>query len=160
MNTGNSTVPKIKKKEINLHSLLQQLLLSPLNLLFQCTSPVLAEPRHLSHVDGSELVDILAICPALGQRFGGHGEAHVAWAVDEFEDGRGCLVRFSRLDAQYAGVAAGAVEVAFTEGAEEFGEEGVGGLVGILVSKDELFKVLFFVLFHDAGFCRFPNAFL
>jgi len=38
------------------------------------------------------------------------------------------LVFFDGLDAEDAGVATGAVEEAFAEGTEEFGDEGVGFL--------------------------------
>ena len=41
------------------------------------------------------------------------------------------MVWFGGLGSEDAGVAAGAVEVAGSEGAEEFGEEGVGGLWGV-----------------------------
>jgi len=53
--------------------------------------------------------------------FGRHGEAHVAGAVDEFEDGGGGLVVVAvcGLDAEDAGVAAWAGEVAVAEGGEE-----------------------------------------
>ncbi len=63
-----------------------------------------------------------------------HGETHVAGAVDEFEDGGGCLVvvAVEGLDVQDAGVAAGTVEISFTEGAEEFGEVDEGVLICIL----------------------------
>jgi hypothetical protein len=49
-------------------------------------------------------------------------------AVNEFEDGGGCLVFFDGFDAEDAGVATGTVQEAFTEGAEEFGDERVGFL--------------------------------
>jgi len=53
----------------------------------------------------------------------GECEAHVAGSIDELEDGGGGLVFFKRLDAQDAGVAAGAGGVAFADGPEELGKE-------------------------------------
>lgn len=117
-----------KVRNLSLHSFFKQLLLSPLDLLFQRSCSVFAEPRHFGHVNGRILIHILAIGAAFGKRFGGHGEPHVAWAVDELEDGRGGLVRFSGLHAQHTSVATWAVEISFTEGAKELWEEGVGSL--------------------------------
>lgn len=58
-------------------------------------------------------------------------EAHVFGSVDELEDGGGSLVEVfvQGFDAEDAGVAARAVEVAFAEGREEFGEEAEGFLL-------------------------------
>lgn len=57
-------------------------------------------------------------------------EAHVFGAIDEFEDGGGGLVVVfvEGFDAEDAGVAAWAVEVAGTDGGEEVVEVGEGVL--------------------------------
>lgn len=89
--------------------------------------------------EAGDLADILGgqIAEADGAgRLGGHlgalarngsgrqGEAHVARAVDELEDGAGGLVvvLVDGLDAEHACVAARAVEVALPQGREEFWE--------------------------------------
>ena len=60
------------------------------------------------------------------ESFRRHGESHVARAVDEFEDGGGGLVvvAVDGFDAEDAGVATRAVEVAIAEGGEEGGDVG------------------------------------
>lgn len=96
--------------------------LQPPNRLLQRLFPALPKPRHLRHIPRRDL----SYAPRLGlpfphEGFGRHGKTHVARAVDEFKDGGGGLVvvAVDGFDAEDAGVAAGAVEVAGAEGGEE-----------------------------------------
>lgn len=100
-----------------------------LNLPLQLVHAVFPEPRHLAHVQGRQFVESVKALGALsGDGARRHGEADILGAVDQLQDGAGGLVVFLGLDAEYPGVAAGALGVAFPEGAEELGEQVMGGL--------------------------------
>jgi hypothetical protein len=98
------------------------------NHVFEVLVAVRTETGDLCNVTGGHVVDGLAFAAQAGDGAGGHGESHVFGPVDKFEDGGGCLVFLDGFDAEDAGVATGTVQEAFTEGAEEFGNERVGFL--------------------------------
>ena len=103
--------------------------------VFQVLLSLGTETSDLGNVTGGHVVDGLALATQAGYCAGGHGESHVLGSVDEFENGRRCLIFLDGFNAQYTGVATGAVEEAFAKRAEEFGDERVGFLLSSLVSN-------------------------
>ena len=122
-----------RKKETYLPDLLiPSYLLHPPHLLLQFIHPILPIPRHFLNIPRRQLPDAALTRSFPDERFGRHVETHIFGAVDEFEDGGGGLVVVfvEGFDAEDAGVAAGAIQVAGADGGEEGVEVGEGVLYG------------------------------
>ena len=97
---------------------------------FQCLHPAIPIPRNFLDVPRRDFPHPSLRRPFPNQRLRGHGEPHISRPIHEFENGRRSLivVAVPGLDAQDAGVAARAREVAFADGGEQSGED-EGGLL-------------------------------
>lgn len=96
--------------------------LQPLHQLLQRPLPPHPKPRHLPHIPRRNLPHPPFARPLPRQRLCRHRKPHIPRPVHQLEDRAGRTIRLQRLDAQHAGVAAGAGGVAVAQRGEELGE--------------------------------------
>lgn len=102
----------------------------PLHLLLQLRNTILPKPRHFANITQRDLIQrVIPHLPLPRNRAGRHRKPHIPWPVHQFQDRARRLIIFLGFNAENARVSTGAIGVALAEGAEELGDEFVGGLI-------------------------------
>lgn len=134
--------------------------LQGLDGFLQSLNATTAESGDLAHIFRRQSVqEVISLLTVTRHGACCHGEPHILGPVDQFQNRtRGLIVRLSfphgifvalgdvvilefllRFDSEYTRVAAWAFLVAFAEGPEEFGDDGMGFLSGMLADDSCIF---------------------